>query len=151
MNNNDKLKLYNQFNRINNKFSVIKKKLVDDGNCEHLYQAEMQVLCLISKNPEFTITDIASHLYITKSASSQLVKKLCSKGMILKYRSEENERIVVLTTTDKGKMMVENFFNNESHAFGEMLKDFSSLSVQELEMIKLFLDKLEIMFDKKLQ
>ena len=150
--NRDQQELYNQFIRIHNKFTIIKKrKTFDACNSVNLYPAEMQVLCLFNTHSELTVSDIALNLSITKSAASQLVKKLCSKNMLQKYRSEENERIVILKTTDQGKMAVANFFNNETHAFGELAKEFSSISDKELETIYFFLNKLEEMFDKKLQ
>ncbi len=152
MENKDQQELYNQFIRIHNKFSVIKKrKTVDVCNDANLYPAEMQVLCLFNTHSELTVTDIALNLSITLSAASQLVKKLCSKNMLRKYRSEENERIVILKTTDQGKLAVKNFFNNETHAFGELAKELASISDKELETILFFLNKLEEMFDKKLQ
>lgn len=151
MDNNYNIKLYNQFNRINNKFSLVKRRLVEDSNCDNLYPAEMQVLCLISSNPRFTVTDIATNLCITKSATSQLVKKLCTKGILEKTRLPENERFVFLTITDKGTSIIKNFFENESHAFGELIKDFSGISEDELETVKNFLNRLEKMLDKKLQ
>ena len=147
----DQLELYNQFIRIHNKFAVIKRKATCTCNDANLYPAEMQVLCLMNTNSELTVTDIASNLSITKSAASQLVKKLCSKNMLQKYRSKENERIVILNITDQGKTAVENLFHNETYAFGELAKDFSSISEKELETILLFLNKVEEMFDKKLQ
>jgi DNA-binding MarR family transcriptional regulator len=150
MKNHDKIELYNQFIRVHNKFALIKRKQVGASKTEDLYPAEMQVLCLINSS-ESTVTDIASDLSITKSAASQLVKKLCNKNMIQKYRCAENERVVVLKVTDKGKLAVDDFFNNESHVFGEMVKELSSISDQELKIIGLFFTKLEKMFDKKLQ
>lgn len=152
MENKDLQELYNQFIRVNNKFTTIKKrKTVDVCNNTNLYPSEMQVLCLFITHSELTVTDIAFDLSITKSAASQLVKKLCSKNMLQKYRSEENERIVILKTTAQGMLAVENFFNNSSHAFGELAKEFSLISDKELETILFFLNKLEEMFDKKLQ
>jgi DNA-binding MarR family transcriptional regulator len=150
MKNNDKIELYNQFIRIHNKFALIKRKQIYVSNTANVHPAEMQVLCLVNSS-KLTVTDIASNLSITKSAASQLVKKLCSKNMLQKFRSEENERFVVLKVTDKGKTAVDDFFDNESHVFGEMAKEFSSISNQELKIIGLFLTKLEEMFDKKLQ
>ncbi len=124
---------------------------MDLCNNVNLYPAEMQVLCLVNTNSELTVTDIASSLFITKSAASQLVKKLCSKNMLRKYRSEENERIVILKTTDMGKNAVTNFFNNKTQAFGEFIEEFSFITENELETIRHFLSKLEEMLDKKLQ
>ncbi len=124
---------------------------MDLSNHVNLYPSEMQVLCLMNTNSELTVTDIALTLSITKSAASQLVKKLCSKNMLQKFRSEENERIVILKITDQGKDAVENFFHNETQAFGELAKEFSSIADHEMETIRMFLSKLEEMLDKKLQ
>lgn len=152
MNNREQQELYNQFIRVHNKYTLVKKrKTADVFRNANLYPAEVQVLCLFNTQSELTVTDIALKLSITKSAASQLVKKLCSKNMLQKYRSEENERIVILRTTDEGKIAVDNFFHNESHAFGELVKEFSSLSEKDLETIIYFLSKLEEVFDKKLQ
>jgi DNA-binding MarR family transcriptional regulator len=151
MKKNDQLELYNQFIRINNKFAIIKKKHHEVSNNANLYPAEMQMLCLLNADSELTVTDLAANLYITKSAASQLVKKLSMKGMLQKYRSKENERVVVLKITDKGKETVDNFFSSESNEFGELVKEFSSMPNQDLEIIRIFLKKLEDMFDKKLQ
>lgn len=152
MKNRDQQELYNHFIRIHNKFSVIKKRnTVDICNDANLYPAEMQVLCLFNTHTELTVTDIALKLFITKSAASQLVKKLCSKNMLHKYRSEENERTVILKTTDLGNLAVENFFNNETHAFKELTKGLASISDKELGTILSFFSILEEMFDKKLQ
>lgn len=71
--------------------------------------------------------------------------------MLHKNRSKENERIVILNITDQGKTAVENLFHNETYAFGELANEFSSISDKELETILLFLNKVEEMFDKKLQ
>jgi DNA-binding MarR family transcriptional regulator len=151
MNQDDKAKLYNQFNRIHSQFAVIKKKLTE-GDCDsRLFPSEMQVLCLVNTNPKISVTEIASNLYITKRAASQLVKKLCSKGILKKYRSEENERTVLLTSTDKGRAAVEKFFQNESGAFVELENVFSTISDRDLETIQSFFDALEKMFVRKLQ
>ena len=115
-----------------------------------LYPAEMQVLCLIINN-ESTVTDIAATLSITKSAASQLVKRLCSKNMLEKHREEENERTVLLSCTDNGRSAVNDFFNNQTQAFGEMVQAFSTVSSAEMDTIRVFLNRLEIMLDKKLQ
>lgn len=150
MENNEIINVYNQFNRIQNKFDLLKRK-PSDGHCDSLYPAEMQVLCVLYANPEFTITEIASQLYITKSAASQLVKKLYTKEMLQKYRSHNNERVVVLSITEKGKTILDNFFQNETLMFGEMIKEFSSISEDQMNTIKFFLDKVEKMLDKKMQ
>lgn len=146
----DVLRIYNQYNRIHNQFSVIKRKFIYENNGNPLYPAEMHVLTIISSNPSYTVSDIADALYITRSAASQIVKKLCSKGFLNKSRSRENERVVNLTISESGSDAVSFFMSNQNSAFGEMLAEIKHLSDKEIDIIELFLTKLEKMYDKKL-
>lgn len=151
MPNKNILKLYNQFTRINSQFTVLKRNYVCNDYNEPIYPAEMQVLALLFEHPDYTISDIASHLYTTKSGASQLVKKLCSKGFLAKDRDPQNERIVILTLTTLGLKAVNNFLNNESTALGELGKLLSTHSQKEIKTIENFFNKIEESLNKKLE
>ena len=51
---------------------------------------------------ECTVTDIANHLEITLSAVTSLVDKLCNAGLVARFRSEEDRRVVYLKLTEEG-------------------------------------------------
>lgn len=143
--------LYNQFSKIHNQFALIKRKsVIIDGDLS-VYPAEMQVLSLIYSSPLYTSTEISKKLYITKSATSQIIKKLVLKKYLSKYRVEDNERVVHFKLSERGKSLVENFMNSDASSLNILASDMDGFSEQELETIKFFLNKIENMFDKKLR
>ncbi len=147
----DIMRIYNQFNRIHNQFSVVKRKFIYENAGNPLYPAEMHVLTIVSSNPAYTVSDIAEALYISRSAASQIVKKLTIKGFLIKHRSKDNERIVNLIISESGSQAVKYFIDNQDSAFGEMLKEMNILSDKDIETIELFLSTLEKMYEKKLK
>ena len=93
-----------------------------------LYQAEAYVIHEIGKNPYTTATEIAQVLNKTKSACSQIMKKLIQKGLVEQIRNEENRRIFNLVLTKDGEKLYQDHIEfNESckkNTF-EMLSKFS--------------------------
>lgn len=150
MNSKNVLKIYNQFNRIHSQLSIAKRKLVCNDFSEPIYPAEMQILALLSEHPDYTVSDIASHLFTTKSGASQLVKKLCQKGFLTKKRAPHNERVVLLEHTSMGKKALKKIISNESEALGEVGELLSSLSEKEAKVIQNLFDKLESHLKNKL-
>lgn len=143
--------LYNQFTKIHNQFALIKRKSVITDGEQIVYPAEMQVLSLIYSNPFYTSTEISKKLYITKSATSQIIKKLVSKEYLSKFRGKENERVINFKVSDRGKRLVEKFMQSDANSLNGLSSEVSNLSENELETIKLFMNKMENIFDKKLE
>lgn len=150
MNIDEVVGIYNQFAKIHNLFSVVKRNsIIEDGE-NNINPSEMQMLSMIYTNPDYSSTDIANELYITKSATSQLVKKLTSKGYILKIRDQNNERYVHLKLTDRGMKAVKEFLGNQSMVLKGLLQKFNSMTENEIDAIKSFLGELECMLSNKL-
>lgn len=142
---------YNQFARIHNQFSVVKRNsTIDDGE-NIINPSEMQILSIIYSNPSYTSVDIANQLYITKSATSQQIKKLSNKGYINKVRDTNNERKVILQLTDRGNKAVERFLGDQSEILHSLLDKMENLSDVEVNAIKYFFNELEGMLDNKLK
>jgi hypothetical protein len=59
--------------------------------------------------------------------------------------------IVNNTSLQDNKKILDNFFLNETLMFGEMIKEFSSITEEQMDTIKFFLNKVENMLDKKMQ
>lgn len=143
--------LYTQFNKIQNQFSAVRRNLVDMTCEESVYAAEMQVLVLVKQHPGYTVSKIAAALYITNSGASQLVKKLCKKGYLIKVRNVDNEREINMHLTESGESVVGAFMSHESRTMGNIIAQFERLDDQQMDTIQMFLDALEDMFDKKLE
>lgn len=70
-----------------------------------LYQAEAYVVNKIGENPDITITEIAQMLNKSKSACSQIVKKLLSKDLVIQKRNDKNRREYNLSLTKNGEKL----------------------------------------------
>lgn len=151
MDKNEILEYFNQFSKIHNQYSAVKRKYVKLALDDIIYPSEMQVLCLLHAHPSYSLSDISMNLYMTKSAVSQTLKKLRRKGFIEKKRDPYNERYNILHITDKGNVAVETFLHEESRTFGEMLRFIEEHSKSDMKVIGEFLDLLETIFNKKLQ
>ncbi len=70
---------------------------------ETLYQAESYLVHAIGDNPGITVTDLAEKFDKTKSACSQLLRKLIQKGFVLQKRNDFNLREYLLYLTEAGQ------------------------------------------------
>jgi len=68
-----------------------------------LYQAEAYIVHEIGNTPQITVTELSEKLNKTKSAVSQMVKRLIDKGLVEQARDTENRRIYHLTLTKDGE------------------------------------------------
>ncbi len=144
------LRFINLFNRIHNQYAAVKRSQSMLSGGERLCPTEIHVLVLISVNEDIRISDIAKRLYVTKSAASQVVKKLTSKKFLKKERVADNERMIRLTLSSKGLTAVEDFIDMEAGVFADFLKDMKTLNSERMETIEGFFIRLEKMFDAKL-
>lgn len=91
---------------------------------EILYQSEMHFLKVIGDTPNITITLIAQQLGKTKSACSQMVKKLIKKELITQERNQNNNREYYLNLTKKG---IEIYYAHEEFDKKCLLRTYESL------------------------
>lgn len=102
------------------------------GN-EVLYQSEMHFLQAVGNTPNITITVIAQQLGKTKSACSQMVRKLMQKDLITQERNQNNNREYYLNLTQKGIAIYyahEEFDQKCMQRTYESLKGFSDEELQ---------------------
>lgn len=69
-----------------------------------LNTAAMSLINVIDRNPGMSVTDLSKRMNLTKSAVSQMLKKLCALGLLEKSRNEGNEKNVYPELTELGKV-----------------------------------------------
>lgn len=67
---------------------------------------QFTVMKIIHDRGRVTVTELADCLYVSLSAVTALVDRLCRAGMVLRQRSEEDRRVVWLELTAKGQETV---------------------------------------------
>lgn len=69
--------------------------------------SELWALTEIAKAPGLRVADLASRLLVHQSTASNLVEALVRGQLVAKQRSEQDERVVHLTATPRGRKVVE--------------------------------------------
>ena len=139
------------FIKLANKYHSMEKIPVDYGVGKDLYHSERHLLDQIGDYPEKNITELAQFMGVTKGAISQTVKKLENKGIVNRYKGEQNEKEVFLKLTETGKGVYEKHKEVNQRSIMplyEELKKYSDDKVYFLvEMFKWmdkFLDKSKV-------
>lgn len=150
MNKKEFNELMNQLISINNQFTALRRTQSFSHEGEIYYPAEMNVLALISEKPWITVSDLASILFISRSAVSQIVKKLATKTLITKKRNLMNERVVNLSLSVEGEAIVKRFKDEESDSLEEFFKTFSEINDDDMRIARGFLFKFEKILKEKI-
>ena len=79
------------------------KELHDYGTGELYTSTEVHMVTRIEENPGITAVKIAEITFRTKSAVSQMLSKLETKGLIRKEKDPDNGKQQLLFVTPKGK------------------------------------------------
>lgn len=134
--------------RILHKYMKYEKK--SQTYCEDviLSQPEIHTVAIIGEKKGINITSLAKERGITKGAVSQMIYKLCDKGLVEKRVSPNSDSELCLYLTDKGKKASTE--HRKKHE--KMRKSFESLidniSKKNQKKIITFLNEFEEEIDK---
>ncbi len=118
---------------------------------ETLYQSEMHLLKEIGRAQEITVTELAASLKKTKSACSQMVHKLQSKGLLQQERNPKNLREYKLTLTPRGQQIFDAHARFERNCLRRSCRCLDDFSDAELETYIRVQEKLNEAFCKDVE
>lgn len=75
---------------------------------------QMLVLQVLSEFPDISLSELADRLQLGCSTISGVVKRLGEAGLIERERLAEDQRTVTLRLSDKGRMVEDNAFGEDS-------------------------------------
>lgn len=143
--------LRDAFFRIVNKYNDVEKIPLDHGTGELLFTSETNTLEAIGKNPGTNVTGLAKQRGLTKGAISQMVGKLFKKGLVRKYKAEDNEKEVLVDLTEKGWMAFHSYEHLHARWDAPMVKELTGLSPDQFAGVEVFFDTLEGVLDDALR
>lgn len=133
------LNVVNDINNISEKLYVISEKEERNFHIHNLNNQQQVILNLIINHPDFSPSDIAKSMNISKSAISQQLYKLEESGYIEKYKLESDKRLIRISLKEKG---IEYKQQSEKY-YEELLNKYKSqLSLKEVTDIRDSLEKL---------
>jgi DNA-binding MarR family transcriptional regulator len=144
MNNYDALKLENQlcFPLYACSREIIKlyKPFLNKIDLTYTQYITLMVLWDIE---EITVKELGKKLYLDSGTLTPLLKKLESKGLVKRKRSEKDERIMIITITEEGKKLKEKAVDIPKGVFCE-----THLDREDAMILKEYLNKLLQKIDK---
>ena len=101
---------------------------------ETLYQAESHIIEMIGKNNRITVTEIAKRMKKTKSACSQMIRKLRNKGWVNQTRNSQNNREYNLSLSEDGWNIFKAHEEIDKVCFNRGLDNLNKYTDQELQL-----------------
>lgn len=95
-------RLAEKFHGLVNEWAELEKSPKEFGTGQPLSVTEIHTIDAIGKHPEINVNGLAKHMDVTRSAASQMVSRLESKGLVAKYKAEGNAKEVRLALTPVG-------------------------------------------------
>lgn len=103
----------------------------DYGNAV-LYQSEAHLIQCIGQNDGITVTEASKLLKKTKSACSQMVKKLVNKNWVKQTRNKENNREYKLHLTQEGLTVYDHHENFDRMSYDHNSRELFDFTDREL-------------------
>ena len=102
------------------------------------------VMMVLWESENITEKELTKKVYLDSGTLSPLLKKLEKQRLINRKRNKDNERILMLTLTDKGRKLKE-----EALAVPAAMQGCVNLSVKEMTTLRKLLNKMIIKFKEK--
>ncbi|WP_200946549.1 MarR family winged helix-turn-helix transcriptional regulator [Microbacterium sp. Root553] len=90
-----------------------------------LTPSQATLICAVRNTPR-QMADLAASLGMTKNALSQLVDRTSRLELVTRASSEQDGRVVMLSTTPAGKLLAEAVFAEISRRLPEIAKDLDA-------------------------
>ncbi len=143
---NDEMKRYQKllesFFRIVNHYSIIERSPKKYGTDELFHKLEIHTIHAIGENPGINVTELARWHGITKSAVSQVVKKLEKRGLIYRYNAPDNAKEVLFKLTEKGKEPYEGHKKLHAKIDKSLVEKIAALPEDKYQFLLDFFDML---------
>ncbi|GEN46176.1 MarR family winged helix-turn-helix transcriptional regulator [Alkalibacillus haloalkaliphilus] len=100
---------------------------------ENLSHQVIRLLQHIKKIGNCSVSELAELLDVTHNTASEHIKRLTSKGLVVKKRSSNDERRVVISLTDNGELELHKHTHLDESKLNKVL---DNLSVEEKNQVE---------------
>lgn len=103
-------------------------------DCSFSMNQTRMILYLNNQSPMMS-TELAELLLITAGGVTLMADKLIDKGLIRRFRSEEDRRVVYLAINDEGKKHIDTFKKNDDAVIRYMYERISKEDLSHIRRI----------------
>ena len=113
----------------------ISKRIFSKSSKEKINVPQFHILKVLQEDGECTMSHLAERLYITTSATTNLVTKLLKSGLINRSHSLKDRRIILIEINKRGKEIVERAWNQICGFFNSLLANLSLKERREWQKV----------------
>ena len=92
---------------------------------EDLSLAQYYTLHSIKANTCIRMRDIKDNLRVSAPYATSIIDKLVKKGVIERYRSKDDRRVVTIRLTVKGEILIRDLNKKKAQFYAKLLKDMN--------------------------
>ena len=111
---------------------------------------EIHTIQAIGEHKSLNVKEVGDHFKVTKSAASQMLKKLTENGFIKKTNSPHSNKELQITLTELGKKAFHAHQEFHSKHMNELVKNLNNFSVEEMTTTANFLKVVGTTIEKRL-
>ncbi len=115
---------------------VLNKKILRENDLyklDDLYPSHVQILLLLAKNKQLTMSEISREIHVINSNLTPLVDKLIKLGYLKRQPSKKDRRVVHISLTAGGKKQVE---KHKQYAVAYLTEKFEKLDDESLKALE---------------
>ena len=128
--------------------NVIEDRTMDRKQIPDLALGELHVIETVNKNNNKPMTLIAKKEHVTVGALTTCVNRLVQKGYLLRTRDEMDQRVILLSVTQKGKKVLKAHDKFHDDIIGLTLENVNL--AQATKVMTQFAHILEVYYDPSL-
>ena len=114
-------------------------------HAERITGRQLSLLKFLLESGTCSAGDLARYLFVSDSSVSEQLRKLARKGLLVKDRTESDNRVVMVSITEAGKKLVQRMPVGGIQLLRKRLKE---LDTEELEEIHNVVQKLNLFMEQ---
>lgn len=134
------------------KIETMEKQPRDFGTGDLLTNSEIHTIAAIGSHEAVNVTSLARHFGISKSAASQMVRRLVEGGLVEKHNDAKNDKENLrLRLTPRGKIAYIGHEHYHAKLDEQMLKNIGPMSGEDIRKLERFNAAIEAAMDAFMQ
>lgn len=136
--------------RVSKKYQRIEKLPIRVSEGVEITTQEAHTIQAVGEQEKMSVTDVALHFGVTKSAASQIVTKLAKKGFLRKGQAPDNNKELQLTLTELGwqAFHAHEQFHGEDLAY--LMERLSVFPLQQIAILSVMLEVISSLMGARL-
>ena len=140
-----------QLLRIANKYGRIERLPIQVEDGVVITTREVHTIQAIGERDEMSVTDVAAHFGVTKSAASQIISRLEKKGFLEKMQLPHNNKELRLSLTDLGWRAFEAHERFHGKDFAKLVSHLEAYPMQQIATLSVLLEAIGTIMDDRLK